>query len=180
MRGFVNTRGATSGELQAVLSVANGAKAAADAAASDSAEAKAAATNAQNSANAALQAITDLTSTINTVPTQGGALVYNGSSQTPTWNGFDTEKLTIGGQTSGTNAGTYTATFTPKEGFKWADGSTDAVSVTWTISRASVTVPSQSGSLTYNGSSRTPSWSNYDSSKLTIGGTTSGTNAGTY
>ncbi len=180
MRGFVNTRGATSGELQAVLSVANGAKAAADAAASDSAEAKTAATNAQKSANAALQAITDLTSTINTVPTQGGALVYNGSSQTPMWNGFDTEKLTIGGQTSGTNAGTYTATFTPKEGFKWSDGSTDAVSVTWTIGRASVTIPSQSGSLTYNGSSQTPSWSNYDSNKLTIGGTTSDTNAGTY
>lgn len=180
MKGFVNTRGATSGELQAVLSVANSAKSSADAAAKDSSAAKKAATEAQKSADAALKAITDLTSTINAVPTQGGALTYNGSAQTPTWNGFDTEKLTIGGQTSGTNAGTYTATFTPKEGFKWADGSTDAVSVNWTIGRASVAVPSQSGSLTYNGSSQTPNWSNYDSAKLTIGGSSSGTNAGTY
>ena len=42
------------------------------------------------------------------------------------------------------------------------------------------TVPTQSGSLTYNGSARTPSWSNYNSTYLTISGSTSGTNAGTY
>lgn len=41
-------------------------------------------------------------------------------------------------------------------------------------------VPSQSGSLTYNGSSQSPTWSNYNSNIMTIGGTTSGTNAGTY
>lgn len=179
MKGFVNTRGATSGELQAVLAVANGAKAAADAAASDSAAAKAAATSAQSSADAALQAITDLTSTINTVPSQAGSLTYTGAAQTPTWNGYDTDKLTIGGQTSGTNAGSYTATFTPKEGYKWADGSTTAVSVTWTIGRASVALPSQSGSLTYTGSAQTPSWSGYDSNKLTLS-VTGKTDAGTY
>ncbi len=180
MKGFVNTRGATSGELQAVLSVANDAKSSADAAAKDSAAAKTAATEAQKSADAALKAITDLTSSINTVPSQGGSLVYTGSAQSPTWNGFDAEKLTIGGTTSGTNAGTYTATFTPKEGYHWADGSTEAVSVTWTIGRATVAVPSQSGSLTYSGSAQSPTWSNYDSAKLTLGGTTSGTNAGSY
>lgn len=180
MKGFVNTRGATSGELQAVLSVANSAKSSADAAAKDSSAAKSAATKAQESADAALKAITALTSTINAVPSQGGALVYNGSVQSPTWNSFDTEKLTISGQTSGTNAGTYTATFTPKEGFQWADGTNTAVNVTWTIGRASLTVPSQSGSLTYTGSAQTPSWANYDSNKLTIGGTSSGTNAGSY
>lgn len=182
MKGFVNTRGATSGELQAVLAVANGAKAAADAAVSDSAAAKAAATSAQDSADAALKAITDLTSTINTVPSQAGSLTYTGASQAPTWNGYDTDKLTIGGQTSGTNAGSYTATFTPKEGFKWPDGSTtavSAVSATWTIGRASVALPSQSGSLTYTGSAQKPSWSEYDSNKLTLS-VTEKTDAGTY
>ena len=41
-------------------------------------------------------------------------------------------------------------------------------------------MPSQSGSLTYNGRTQYPSWSNYSSASLTLGGTTSGTNAGTY
>ena len=44
----------------------------------------------------------------------------------------------------------------------------------------SITVPSQSGTLTYSGSTQSPSWSNYDSSKMTISGTTSGTDAKLY
>ena len=42
------------------------------------------------------------------------------------------------------------------------------------------TVPTQSGSLTYNGSVQTPTWTGYDSVSTTISGQTSGTNAGTY
>ena len=41
-------------------------------------------------------------------------------------------------------------------------------------------VPSQSGALTYTGGAQSPSWSNYDSTKLTMGGTTSGIAAGNY
>ena len=41
-------------------------------------------------------------------------------------------------------------------------------------------VPAQSGTLTYNGNSQTPSWSNYNSAQLTLGGTPSGTNATSY
>ena len=88
--------------------------------------------------------------------------------------------LTIGGATSGTNAGSYTATFTPKEGYQWADGTNAARTVNWTIGRANVATPAQSGSLTYTGSAQTPAWNNYDPNMLTIGGATSGTNAGSY
>ena len=49
-----------------------------------------------------------------------------------------------------------------------------------TVTKTNVTVPSQSGSLTYSGSSQSPAWYNYDTAKMTLGGTTSGTNAGTY
>ena len=143
-------------------------------------QAATAAAAAQETANAVSQALTDLNSTINSVPSQSGALSYTGSAQTPAWNGYDPEKLTIGGTTSGINAGTYTATFTPKDGYKWADGTTDAKSVTWSIGRASLATPAQSGSLTYTGSAQTPAWSNYDSAKMTLGGTTSGINAGEY
>ena len=143
-------------------------------------DAATAAQNAQQAANDALDAITKINSVINSVPTQSGSLTYTGSAQSPQWNGYDEERLTIGGTTTGTDAGSYTATFTPKEGYEWADGTTTAKSVTWTIGKASLATPAQSGSLTYSGSAQSPQWSNYDSNKLTIGGTTSGTNAGSY
>ncbi len=139
-----------------------------------------AAQNAQQAANDALDAITKLNSVINSVPTQSGSLTYTGSAQSPQWNGYDEERLTIGGTTSGTNAGSYNATFTPKAGYEWADGTTTAKTVSWTIGKASLATPAQSGTLTYTGSEQTPSWSNYDSNKLTIGGTSKGTNAGSY
>lgn len=152
----------------------------ADAAMQKAADAETAAGNAQKAANDALKAVTKLTSVINSVPTQAGILTYTGAAQSPSWNGYDTEKLTIGGTTSGTNAGSYVATFTPKEGYEWADGTKTAKSVTWTISKASLSVPAQSGTLTYTGSAQSPQWSNYDSNKLTIGGTSTATNAGSY
>ena len=114
------------------------------------------------------------------VPAQSGTLTYNGSAQSPVWSGHDAAKLTIGGTTSGTNAGSYNATFTPSANYQWNDGTTAAKTVAWTIRRASVAVPAQSGTLTYSGSALSPVWSGYDAAKMTIGGATTGTNAGTY
>lgn len=136
--------------------------------------------NAKDAADAAAEAITRLTSTINSEPSQSGSLTYTGNEQSPVWNSYDPNTLTIGGTTKATNAGTYTATFTPKDGYQWSDGTSDARSVTWKINRATVATPAQSGSLTYTGSSQSPEWTGYDTEKLTLGGTTSGTNAGTY
>lgn len=164
----------------AAASAASAAEESANSANTAANEAKTAASNAQKAANDALKAVTKLTSVINSVPTQAGILTYTGAAQSPSWNGYDTEKLTIGGTTSGTNAGSYVATFTPKEGYEWADGTKTAKSVTWTISKASLSVPAQSGTLTYTGSAQSPQWSNYDSNKLTIGGTSTATNAGSY
>lgn len=168
------------GAATAAASAASAAEESANSANTAANEAKTAASNAQKAANDALKAVTKLTSVINSVPTQAGILTYTGAAQSPSWNGYDTEKLTIGGTTSGTNAGSYVATFTPKEGYEWADGTKTAKSVTWTISKASLSVPAQSGTLTYTGSAQSPQWSNYDSNKLTIGGTSTATNAGGY
>ena len=74
--------------------------------------------------------------TISAVPSQSGTLTYTGSSQSPTWSNYSTTQLTIGGTTSGTNAGSYTATFTPKSNYRWADGTTTAKSVSWSIGKA--------------------------------------------
>ena len=180
MKGFVNTPGATNAELQTVAGIANSAKTTAENAASSAAAAAAAAAAAKEAAEKALEEITSMTSVINAVPSQSGALTYNGQAQTPSWNNYDPTALELGGVTSGTDAGSYIATFTPKEGYKWADETTEAKQVTWTIGRATVSLPTQSGSLTYSGSQQSPSWSGYDTSKMTLGGTTTGTNAGSY
>ena len=166
---------------QAADGKADTALAAAQKALEDAEAAMAAARAAQEAAETAQKAITDLTSTIDAVPSQSGVLTFTGAEQAPVWNNYNPAALVMTGETTGTNAGTYTATFTPVEGYKWRDGTTDAKSVTWTIGRAIIMgIPAQSGSLTYNGSAQSPVWSGHDAAKLTIGGTTSGTNAGSY
>ena len=143
--------------------------------------AQTAADTAQETAETALRAITDLNNTIDTVPSQKGTMTFTGTKQSPVWNNYDSTVLTIGGVTSSTNAGEYVATFTPKEGYKWRDGTRGPKDAAWSIGRAMIAgIPAQSGSLTYNGSAQSPAWSGYDAAKLTLGGTTSGTNAGSY
>lgn len=74
--------------------------------------------------------------TIEQYPSIVGNLTYTGSAQSPQWADYDSSKMSIGGTQSGTNAGSYTTTFTPLEGYVWPDGSTDAYSVTWSIAKA--------------------------------------------
>ena len=115
------------------------------------------------------------------VPTQSGAIGYDGQPHSPQWNNLDTDKMTLGGITTGTDVGTYNATVTPKNNYKWYDGSVEPKTITWTISAAVLTVPEQDGTLTYDGTEQTPTLdSNYDSTLMALSGTTEGTNAGTY
>ena len=117
--------------------------------------------------------------TLSAIPSQSGTLTYTGSAQTPSWNNYDPTKLTIG-VTSATNVGSYNATFTPAANYRWSDGTTTAKTASWAISAGVLAIPSQSGTLTYTGSSQSPMWNGYDSTKMTLGGTTSGTDAGSY
>lgn len=78
--------------------------------------------------------------TIANVPAQSGALTYNKSSQSPSWSNYNTTYMTIGGTTSGTNAGNYTASFTPKTDYRWSDGATTAKNVVWSIGKATGTL----------------------------------------
>ena len=89
------------------------------------------------------------------LPTQSGTLTYNTSSQSPLWNNYDPSKLTIGGVTSATDAGTYAATFTPNAGQKWVGGGNETRAAYWTMDKAtpSVTAPTAK-SLTYTGSTQ--------------------------
>lgn len=96
-----------------------------------------------------------------------------------TFDNYDPTKMTISGD-KGTNAGTYTATFTPKLGYSWADGSTGAKTVSWVIEKKKIPLPTQKGTLTYNGNPQSPEWDGYDSSIMASSGVLSGTNAGVY
>lgn len=117
---------------------------------------------------------------ISVIPSQSEPLTYNGQSQSPTWANYDPERLTIGGELSGTDAGTYTATFTPTAGNTWGDGTTAAKSVDWIIKCQMLRLPHPQGSLTYTGEEQSPVWIDYDASRMTIGGDTSASDAGTY
>ena len=94
---------------------------------------------------------------ITNVPSQGGTLTYTGLAQSPTWNNYDSDELTLGGTTSGTNAGSYNATFTPKSGFQWSDNTTAAKTVGWSIAKAAGSLSLNPTSLSLNGDSPTGS-----------------------
>lgn len=91
------------------------------------------------------------------VPSQGGSLTYTGSAQSPTWNNYNSAELTLGGTTSGTNATSYNATFTPKTGYQWSDGTTTAKTVSWSIGKAAGSLSLSATSLSLNGDSPTGS-----------------------
>ena len=104
-------------------------------------------------------------------------LVYNGSSQT----GVTGSNVSWSGTTSATNAGSYKATATPNANYAWSDGTYTAKEISWTIDRASVSVPASPSAKTYNGASQasgitTPS----GASVVSASSTTSAINAGTY
>lgn len=80
------------------------------------------------------------------------------------------------------NAGTYSVIFSLLDGFKWEDDGTlgDRI-IAWSIDKAVVDkLPSQKNTIIYDGTAKTPEWSDYDSDKLTIGGIVRSSAAGTY
>ena len=101
------------------------------------------------------QAVTVSRAVISTVPSQSGSLTYTGSALSPSWNNYNSAQLTLGGTTSATNAGTYTATFTPTSNYEWSDGTTTAKSVSWTIGKAAGSLSISTTSLTLDRSNPT-------------------------
>lgn len=89
-------------------------------------------------------------------PTWNGNLTYTGRSQSVTstsyWNNYNTSYMTIGGTTSATNAGTYAATFTLGSNYCWADGTTTALEVDWSIAKAAGSLSVQPTTVDLNGS----------------------------
>lgn len=91
--------------------------------------------------------------TIANVPSQSGSLTYTGSAQTPSWSNYDSSKMTLS-VTAQTNAGTYSASFTPKDDYMWSDGTTAAKSVNWTIGKAAGSLSLSKSSITLNSTTK--------------------------
>ena len=133
----------------------------------------------RNVTKTATTSVTVNRKTISAVPSQSGTLTYTGSAQSPSWSNYNAEQLTIGGVTSGTNAGGYNATFTPTANYRWSDGTTTAKTVSWTIGKAAGSLSISPTSMTLDMSSTSKTIAVTRAGDGTISATSSNTAAAT-
>ncbi|MDE6260402.1 MAG: hypothetical protein K2M42_06005 [Oscillospiraceae bacterium] len=74
--------------------------------------------------------------TLETIPCQSVENVWTGEEQSPSWTGYDPDKMAVSGPTSATDAGGYTVDFTPGPNYQWPDGTHSTKEVMWTIAKA--------------------------------------------
>lgn len=111
------------------------------------------------------------------------SFTYNGADQAPTVSRYDTGVIYEPSNSvkKASAAGTYYVRFNLLDtaNYQWTDGTTAQKVATWYINRASVAIPTISGSYTYTGGAQTVAISGYDSNKMTVSGATY-TAAGSY
>lgn len=120
-------------------------------------------------------------------PSQKKELTYNGtnntngSAQTPDWDNYNDKYLQLE-VTAQTNAGEYSAYFTPKKNCCWSDESEDRKEIKWHINKKSVDKPTADETdYTYDESPHIPTWTNYNADAMSMTGTTTEqTNAGNF
>lgn len=124
----------------------------------------------------------DTTLTIANVPAQVGSLTFNGESQSPAWINFDEKKLKISGQISASDAGTFTATFTPLDIYLWADTlDQQPKTATWKIGAMKLTKPAAAvTNFIYNRAAQGLNVSNFDATYESQSGVISATDAAVY
>ena len=76
---------------------------------------------------------------------QATSYVYTGEAISLQVTGFDSETMTRSNY-SKTAAGSYEASYTPKTGYCWEDGTTDAYKIAWVIEKATPAAPTLSKS----------------------------------
>ena len=83
------------------------------------------------------------------IPLTVDTFVYDGTEKTPTWVGFDDGIMAVSGDTSATNAGEYTVTFTLIDNrYFWVDGTTTPKQVTWSIAKADNVITLSANAIT--------------------------------
>ena len=124
-----------------------------------------------------------------TKPTlETSSYTYDGSAKTPAVNNFNSTYMekTAASVNSATNADSYSIVVNLKDtsNCQWAGGGNGSVTLNWVINRKLLTAAqssfSQSGTLTYNGSSQSVTISGYNSTYHDLSSETSAVNAGSY
>ena len=110
-----------------------------------------------------------------------GEYTYNGTAQGPTITGLDTGNTIVTNATK-TDAGTYTLTIALKNSqtMVWNDMTNADLTYEYIIDKASVEIPTVSGSYTYDTTEKSAVISSFDLTVITQTGNAVGTNAGTY
>lgn len=124
----------------------------------------------------------DSTVYLDKVPEQLGTLIYNGESQMPVWRYYDMDAFIIGGTITATDAGEYTTTFQPAEGYAWADGGRAPVFCKWAIQKKVInTKPSiEENEFTFSGESQSPTLLNCNTDEIQVDGDIAKINVGDY
>lgn len=116
------------------------------------------------------------------MPTEG-SVQYTGSSQQAAnvLSGFNSTLMNISGDTSGTNVGEYLVEITLKNptSYHWSNDTTNAVVCPWYITKKSVAKPT-GGSTQWNNSSQSYVLNGFNSTYMTVSGTTSASAVGNY
>jgi len=91
-----------------------------------------------------------------TVPTITNNMVYNGTAQTPIFDYYGNESIIASFIEDGTDATTYYSYFSINSNYKWSNGKTGKIGVSWYIGKASITRAEQNEDLYYNGNTQFP------------------------
>ena len=101
---------------------------------------------------------------------------YNGETQSIDYVAPNTVK--VKGKASGKDAGTYSATYTPKDNYCWSDGTTSSVKATLTIKKLSVGDKPVDNTVDFNGQTQSIDYDKPDT--VDVRGNASGIEVGTY
>lgn len=85
-------------------------------------------------------------------PVAVSGLTYNGSNQNGVKAGTG---YNLAGTYAAKDAGSYNAKVLLAEGYEWSDGTTDPLTLTWSIAKKKVAKPSAVANLVYNGKAQT-------------------------
>ncbi len=108
------------------------------------------------------------------IPIPAAGLTYNGRLQVGVASGTG---FTLTDTYSATNAGTYKATAKLQDHYRWSDGTSNSKTITWSIARQTVTIPTARKGLVYNRATQVGVASG---TSYTLSGTYRAVNAGSY
>lgn len=117
------------------------------------------------------------------IPSVSGSVVYDGNPHSVTITDFDSSVMTKTGTETATNAATYVIIFSLIDilHYSWQDGTVLSVERSWVIDKHSLEKPTLiTSTYSYSGSTITPQYYGYDSTKETVSGNVSASSVGNY